>query len=132
MWTRSKTDRSRTRERTPLYGSTSSKYEASHPSDRTRDLETREHENEQTSVKKNREVWKRMKRAPEKTPDPEQYERSKALIHHLHTREMHGECEVGYFDASGLCLTPSIPYAWQPIGAVIEVSTAAHNKRMNV
>jgi len=45
---------------------------------------------------------------------------------------MHGECDVWYFDASGFCLTPSIPYAWQPIGSVIEVPTSAHNKRINV
>ena len=45
---------------------------------------------------------------------------------------MHGECDVWYFDASGFCLTPSIPYAWQPIDSVIEVPTSAHNKRINV
>jgi len=45
---------------------------------------------------------------------------------------MHGECDVWYFDASGFCLTPSIPYAWQPIGSVIEVPTSSHNKRINV
>ena len=54
------------------------------------------------------------------------------MIHHLHTREMHGECDVWYFDASGFCLTPSIPYAWQPLGSVIEVQTSAQNKRMHV
>ena len=73
-----------------------------------------------------------MKHAPEKSPDPEQYERSKALIHRLHTRESQGECEVWYFDGSGFCLTPSIPYAWQPIGSVIEVPTSTHNRRINV
>jgi len=45
---------------------------------------------------------------------------------------MHGECDVWYFDASGFCLTPSIPYAWQPIGSVIEVPTSAQNRRLNV
>jgi hypothetical protein len=54
------------------------------------------------------------------------------LIQHLHTRERHGECDVWYFDGSGFCLTPSIPYAWQPIGSVIEVPTSTHNKRLNV
>ena len=39
----------------------------------------REHENDQTSAKKNRYVWKRIKHTPEKEPDPAQYERSKAL-----------------------------------------------------
>jgi transposase len=54
------------------------------------------------------------------------------LINQLHTRERHGECDVWYFDASGFCLTPSIPYAWQLIGSVIEVPTSAHNRRLNV
>jgi transposase len=29
-------------------------------------------------------------------------------------------------------LTPGIPYAWQPVGAVIEVPTATHRRRLNV
>jgi hypothetical protein len=33
---------------------------------------------------------------------------------------------------AGFCLTPSIPYAWQPIGDVIEVPTASHSQRLNV
>src|SRR2546425_1176794 len=45
---------------------------------------------------------------------------------------MHGECDVWYFDGSGFCLTPSIPYAWQLIGSVIEVPTATHNQRINI
>ena len=54
------------------------------------------------------------------------------MIHRLHTREQQGECDVWYFDSAGFCLTPSIPYAWQPIGSVLEVPTAAHNQRINV
>jgi transposase len=77
-------------------------------------------------------VWKRIKHTPGKSPDPAQYERSKTLINRLHDRERLGECDVWYFDASGFCLTPSIPYAWQPLGSVIEVPTSAHNKRLNV
>ncbi|HEX2472401.1 MAG TPA: IS630 family transposase [Nitrososphaera sp.] len=110
----------------------SSRYEEGRPSARTRDVQTCQYKNDQTATKKNRYVWKRIKHAPEKSPDPEKYERSKALIHHLHTREMQGECDVWYFDGSGFCLTPSIPYAWQPIGSVIEVPTSTHNRRINV
>jgi DDE superfamily endonuclease len=29
-------------------------------------------------------------------------------------------------------LTPYIPYAWQPIGSVIEIPTATHRRRLNV
>ena len=45
---------------------------------------------------------------------------------------MQGECEVWYFDASGYCFTPSMPYAWQPLGSVIEVPTSPHNRRIHV
>lgn len=50
----------------------------------------------------------------------------------LHTREAAGECDVWYFDGSGFCLTPYIPYAWQPMGTVITVPTSMHNRRLNV
>jgi DDE superfamily endonuclease len=39
---------------------------------------------------------------------------------------------VWYFDGSGFGVTPSIPYAWQPMGSVIEVPTSTHNRRRNV
>src|SRR5262245_5944244 len=45
------------------------------------------------------------------------------------------ECQlktVWYFDVSGFCLTPYIPYAWQPIGSVIEIPTSTHHRRLNV
>jgi len=73
-----------------------------------------------------------MKHTPAKSPDPAQYERSKALINRLHARESQGEGDVWYFDASGFCLSPCIPYAWQPIGSVMQVPTSTHNRRFNV
>jgi DDE superfamily endonuclease len=73
-----------------------------------------------------------MKRVPEKTPDPAKYERSTALMQRLHTREMHGEGDVWYFDGSGFCFTPSLPSAWQPIGSVLEVPTSTHTQRINI
>ena len=87
----------------------SSRYEESRPSARTRDLQTCQYKNDQTSPKKNCYIWKRIKHAPEKTPDPEQYERSKALIQRLHTREMRGECDVWYFDGSRILLHTFYP-----------------------
>ena len=83
-------------------------------------------------LKKNCSIWKRIKHTPEKRPDPEKYERSQDLINRLHTRERQGACDVWYFDASGFCFTPSMPYAWQPIGSVIEVPTSTHHRRRNV
>lgn len=54
------------------------------------------------------------------------------MIHQLQQREAAGECDLWYFDGAGFCLTPCIPYAWQPIGDTIEVPTASHNRRLNV
>src|SRR4029453_7160368 len=83
-------------------------------------------------LKKANYIWKRIKKSPEKHPDPQQYERSKTLIARLQVCEAHGECDLWYFDGSGFCLTPCVPYAWQPRGSVIEIPTAMHNHRLNV
>jgi transposase len=83
-------------------------------------------------IKKNRYVWKRIRKAPAKSPDPHKYERSKLLIHQLQQREAAGECALWYFDGTGFCLTPCIPYAWQPIGHTIEIPTSSHSQRVNV
>jgi hypothetical protein len=33
---------------------------------------------------------------------------------------------------TGFCLTPYIPYAWQPMGSVIAMPTSTHRRRLNV
>jgi len=83
-------------------------------------------------LKKANYIWKRIKKSPEKHPDPQQYERSKALIARLQVCEANGECDLWYFDGSGFCLTPCVPYAWQPRGSVIAIPTSMHNRRLNV
>jgi transposase len=83
-------------------------------------------------IKKSRYIWKRMRKSPMKSPDPHKDERSKELIHRLQQREAAGEGALWYFDVTGFCLIPCIPYAWQPIGTVIEVPTASHSRRLNV
>jgi transposase len=83
-------------------------------------------------MKKNRYVWKRLRKAPAKSPDPHKYERSKVLMNQLQQREAMGECDLWYFDGTGFCLTPGIPYAWQPIGPTIELPTSSHSQRVNV
>jgi hypothetical protein len=58
---------------------------------------------------KNRYVWKRIRKAPAKAPDPHKYERSKVFMNQLQQREAVGECALWYFDGTGFCLTPCIP-----------------------
>lgn len=83
-------------------------------------------------IKKSRYIWKRIRKSPVKSPDPQKYERSKELIHRLEQRESAGACDLWYFDVTGFCLTPCIPYTWQPIGYVIAVPTLSHGRRLNV
>lgn len=60
------------------------------------------------------------------------YRRSQQLIEQLQRREEQGDCELWYFDGSGFCLTPCVPYAWQPIGDYIKIPTSSHSRRLNV
>jgi len=77
-------------------------------------------------------VWKRIKKMTQKSPDPSKYSRSQHLIENLKIREEQGECDLWYFDGAGFCLTPCVPYAWQPIGDYIKVPTSSHGRRLNV
>jgi transposase len=83
-------------------------------------------------IKKNRYVWKRLRKTPAKSPDPAKYQRAQARIAALQARARAGECALWYFDASGFCLEPCIPYAWQPIGQTLKLPQSSHNQRLNV
>jgi DDE superfamily endonuclease len=50
----------------------------------------------------------------------------------LQCQEATGACALWYFDVSGFCLTPYIPYAWQPMGSVITIPASTHRRRLNV
>ena len=54
------------------------------------------------------------------------------MITRLQARESQGECDLWYFDGAGFGLEPYLPYAWQPIGAAIEVPTSSHSRRLQV
>ena len=54
------------------------------------------------------------------------------MIDQLQQQEAAGVCALWYFDVTGFCLTPCVPYAWQPIGETIAVPTASHSHRINV
>ena len=77
-------------------------------------------------------IWKRIKKVPAQSPEPHKYSRSQAMIARLHARESQGECDLWYFDGTGFCLEPYLPYAWQPRGASLEVPTSSHSRRLNV
>jgi transposase len=83
-------------------------------------------------LKKTGSVWKRIRKVPAKKPDPVKYAHSQALLQRLQQQDAAGECDLWYFDGSGFCLEPYLPYAWQPIGDTLEIPTSSHGKRLNV
>lgn len=50
-------------------------------------------------------------------------------LHHL---EDAGKCQVLYADESGFCLSPLVPYLWQPKGKTLGWPAKAHSRRLNV
>lgn len=83
-------------------------------------------------IKKNRSVWKRLRKTPTKSPDPAQYQRAQARIAALPARARAGACALGYFDASGFWLEPCLPYAWQPIGQTLQLPQSSQHQRLTV
>ena len=77
-------------------------------------------------------IWKRIKKVPAHTPEPQQYRRGQEMIARLQARERQGEGDLWYCDGAGFCLEPYLPYAWQPRGTAMTVPTSSHGRRRNV
>jgi transposase len=82
-------------------------------------------------VKAADQVWKRVRKAPAKRPDPQEVEESKQELEDWQERADDGDLDLYYFDAAGFSLDPAVPYAWQARGVTLEVPTA-RSKRLNV
>ena len=76
--------------------------------------------------------WHRIRRTLKGEPDPEEYQQKKNALVTYRQQEEDGEIDLRYFDISGFCLVPYIPYAWQEKGHPILLDTDAHSKRLNV
>ena len=48
-------------------------------------------------------IWKRIKKSPAKSPEPQKYSRSQEMIARLQARESQGECALWYCDGAGFC-----------------------------
>ena len=83
-------------------------------------------------------TFRRARRVPEKAVCPKQKQRVQKALLHLHRLEDAGRCQVLYGDESGFCLSPVVPYLWQPKtkkgekGKTIGLPTKAHTRRLNV
>lgn len=72
-----------------------------------------------------------MRKSLKSKRNEEEFRQSQAEIEDLQELADDGVIDLYYFDGAGFSLDPTIPYAWQPKGEVIEVPTA-RSKRVNV
>ena len=77
-------------------------------------------------------TFRRARRVPEKAVCPKKKQRIQKALLSLHRLEDAGRCQVLYGDESGFCLSPVVPYLWQPKGKTVGLPAKAHSRRLNV
>src|SRR5215471_10746484 len=82
-------------------------------------------------AKKARLRWKRVRKSLKSLRDPIAFAKCKRELEALQKQEDQGRIDLYYFDEAGFTLDPSIPYAWQEAGTVIEIP-AQRSGRLNV
>ena len=75
--------------------------------------------------------WKRVRKSLKSLRDPKAFARCKRELEALQRQEDQGKIALYYFDEAGFALDPTIPYAWQASGEVIELP-AMKDGRINV
>jgi len=75
--------------------------------------------------------WRRIRKGPRGKPDPEEYQQKKQALHDWQHQASQGLLDLYYFDETGFCLTPYLPYAWQEKGQTILLDSGP-SKRLNV
>lgn len=75
--------------------------------------------------------WHRVRRKVKGKPDPVEYQQKKDELELLKDLEDAGLIDLFYFDESGFCLTPYMPYAWQEEDHPIAIESS-RSKRLNV
>lgn len=76
--------------------------------------------------------FRRARRVPSKASPEAQQARVKRALARLHRLETQGKCQVLYGDESGFCLSPVVPYLWQPKGKTVGLPAKSHSRRLNV
>ncbi len=77
-------------------------------------------------------TFRRARRVPEKAACPKKQSRVQRALSRLYRLEEAGKCQVLYGDESGFCLSPVVPYLWQPKGKTLGLPAKAHCRRLNV
>jgi transposase len=68
-------------------------------------------------------VWKRIRTRVKSHPDPEVYQERTQALQILMKEDEEGIIDLGYFDESGFCFVPYVPYAWQESGETIAIES---------
>ena len=82
-------------------------------------------------IKKLKMSWHRFRRGTAGSPPKDEYEEKKEQLKQLKQQDANGEIALYFMDESGFCLTPCIPYGWQPLGQYLELLSCL-SKRLNV
>jgi transposase len=75
--------------------------------------------------------WRRIRKKVKSEPDPKVYQERKEALAKLIEEDKQGIIDLRYFDESGFCLIPYVPYAWQEKGEIIAIASG-HSQRLNV
>ena len=75
--------------------------------------------------------WHRLRRVVGGEPNAAEYLDKQAQLEELKRLDAAGEIDLYYSDESGFCLTPSVPYGWQPVGETVGIPSK-HSRRLNV
>jgi transposase len=75
--------------------------------------------------------WRRVRKGLQGVPDHDEYQQKKQALHDLQEQASQGKLDLYYFDESGFCLSPYLPYAWQEKGQTLTLESA-RSKRLNV
>jgi len=82
-------------------------------------------------LKHYRFTWRRIRKRVNGKPDPLEYQEKKEALQQLKLQDEQGIIDLRYFDESGFCLIPYIPYAWQLRNETVEIETQK-SERLNV
>lgn len=75
--------------------------------------------------------WRRIRKKVKDQPEPEVYQERKDALDILIEEDPQGIIDLRYFDESGFCLIPYVPYAWQEKGETFAIESRS-SKRLNV
>jgi len=77
-------------------------------------------------------TYKRCRRSLKEKRNETCFLQAQEKLRQIQEDERQGLCKLYYYDESGFCLMPNLPYAWQRTGQTTGLSPDAHTRRINV